>query len=253
MFCDPKLVGCWPTLVARLDAHAVVRRWSATEPELAGVDDVEALLAAWAEPGRTHRVGDALVRLAAVDGGYDDDALALLLHLVSGVVGRLVSQLGDLSADITGIVLSELTCQIRGYHWRTRRGGLLRNLELDTRRAVLADVWPNDRSRPEMVERLTFDGDLDREDPGNRETAGRDDEDDVDLIDLLVWAGACGVEADDLALLVDYECGLGRRGPAMYDVVARKYGISRRTLYRRRDRTLTALRGIAVDYLAAVA
>jgi hypothetical protein len=39
----------------------------------------------------------------------------------------------------------------------------------------------------------------------------------------------------------------------MYDVVARKHGISRRTLYRRRERTLTALRGVAVEYLAAVA
>lgn len=250
MFRDPKVVGCWPTLAARLDVEAVVRRWSEAEPDLVGIGDVGSLLVAWADPCRTHQVGDVLVRFAAIDGGCDDDALSLLLHLASGIVGRLVRQLGDLSGDITSIVLSELTCQIRGYHWRTRRGGLLRNLELDTRRAVLAEVWPSDRSRPELVERVSFDGDLDLADFDNSSVGH---EDDVDVIDLLVWATRCGVTPSELALLVDYECGLGQRGPAMYDVVARKHGISRRTLYRRRERTLTALRGIAVQYLAAVA
>jgi hypothetical protein len=250
VFHDPNLVGCWPTLTARLDTCAVVARWSRTEPELASIDDVTALLAAWAEPASTHRVGDALVRLSAADGAADDDALMLLLHLLSGVVHRLTNQLRDLSPDVTDIVLSELTCQIRSYHWRTRRGGLATNLERDTRRGVLADLRPSDRYHPELVERVTWDGNVNAT---AWDTQSRGDSSELDLIDILTLAAAIGIDSTDLSMLADYECGLGQRGPAMYDVIARKYGISRRTLYRRRRRTLTALRAAAPNYLAAVA
>lgn len=252
MFDDPSLVGCWPTLRSRLDTHAIIGRWSAAEPDLAGLDDVAGLLDAWADPARTHPVAQALVRLAAADGGADDDALLILLHLLSGLVWRLVAQLGDLSVDITAIVLSELTCQIRAYRWRSRHGRLITNLDKDTRRAVLADLRPSDRYHPERVERLTFTGDLTAAAaPAVTDDTGAED---IDVVDLLRWAStARGVDAADIALLVESERGRGRRGTGSDTAVAGRYGITRRTLLRRRQRTLTALRDLAGDYLAATA
>lgn len=78
-------------------------------PELADVDDLDDLLDARADPNHTNRIGTGLIRQAAADGARDDEALLLLLHLLSGLVSRLTSQLADLSTDITTIVLSELT------------------------------------------------------------------------------------------------------------------------------------------------
>jgi hypothetical protein len=254
MFDDPCLIGSWPTLTAYLDAAGVVRRWAASEPELVTRGDVDTLLAAWADPDSTHQVGAALVRLAAADGGCDDDALLLLLHLLSGVVWRLTAQLGDLSPDVTAIVLSELTCQIRSYRWRIRSRGLVTSLEKDTRRAVLAELRPSDRYHPERVEQLTWDGDVTalRTRPSLICAADGADED-LDVADLLRWAAAAGVNSDDLSLLVDSERARGRRGAHADAAVAAARGIDRRTLLRHRQRTLAALRELAPAYLAAVA
>jgi hypothetical protein len=245
MFTDPSLVGCWARLASRLDDDGVVRTWAATQPELVGLTDLRRLLDAWKDPIRMHKVSTGLVRLAAADGGGDDDALLLLLHLLSGLAWRLAAQLGDLSPDIVAIVLGELTCQIRSYRWRTRNGWIIPNLERDTRRAVLADLRPSDRYHPDRVERLTWDGDL--------VVAEVAEDDDMDLVDVLVFAVAEGVDASDLQLLLDSERARGRRGAHADATVAAGYGISRRTLLRRRERALAALRRVAPAYLAALA
>lgn len=250
MFNDPSLVGSWPKLTVRLDTNDVVRHWATTEPELSGLDDVAGLLRAWGNPARTGEVLTALTRLAAVDGGADDDAVLLLLHLLSGVVWRLVGQLADLSPDITVIVLGELTCQIRTYRWRTRHGSVVTNLEKDTRRGVLADLHPSSRYHPERVERLTWDGDVEA---ARAEAPSDTGEEDLDVVDLLLWAARSGVSEADIVLLVETECARGHYGSRADDAVAGRHGITRRTLYRRRERTLTALRGAAKSYLAAVA
>ena len=86
MFHDPTIVGSWPALAARLDDESLLARWAAAEPALAGLTTVADLLAVWTEDGgydRTNAVLAALVRLAAVDGGRDDVALLLTLHLLS--------------------------------------------------------------------------------------------------------------------------------------------------------------------------
>lgn len=134
----------------------MLARWADTVPELAALDTLDALLAGWADPAHTHRISTGLVRLAAADGARDDDALLLLLHLLSGLVWRLATGLGDLSPDITTVVISELTCQLRAYRWRVRTGWLIPNL--DTRRAVLAELRPSDRYHADRVEQLTDKG-----------------------------------------------------------------------------------------------
>ncbi len=247
MFDDPTLVGDWSALVARLHADGVVAGWLRSVPELADVADLDDLLAGWADPIRTHQIAAGLVRLAAADGARDDDALLLLLHLLSGVVARLGFQLADLSPDITAIVLSELTCQIRSYPWQTRTGGLVANLEKETRRAVLADLRPTDRYHPDRVERLFASGVVY---PDHRlaftEPA---DPEDLDVVDLLLWAAAAGVRSDDLRLLIETERDRGH----FLATAPQAWGITSRQVQRRRERALNALRDLAPAYLAAVA
>ncbi len=147
-------------------------------------------------------------------------------------------------------MISELTCHIRGYRWRSRSRGLITSLEKDTRRAVLVELRPSDRYHPERVEQLTWDGDVTAL---RTQPAVNDADNDVDVLDLLRWAAAAGVKPDDLSLLVDSEQARGRRGARADATVAAARGIDLRTLLRRRQRTLSALRELAPAYLAAVA
>ncbi|RFU20689.1 hypothetical protein [Geodermatophilus marinus] len=252
MFHDPTIVGSWPALAARLDGDATLVRWAATEPGLAGLGSVHDLLGIWAEGGADDRrdvVLAALVRRAAVDGGRDDDALLLTLHLLSGLVRTMARQLTDLSPDILAVVVGELACQIRRYPWRRRPRAIAANLRAETRRAVLAELRPSSRYHSERVESLTATGDISR-----IATASADEEgEDLDVVDLLQWAVRSGVDAEDVALLIATECSRDRQHRRADQKVATAHGITTRTLYRRRSRTLTALRGMAPQYLAAVA
>ncbi len=251
MFYDPTIVGSWPTLAARLDDDAILARWATAELDLAGLTTVDELLAVWTEDGGsdcTNVVLAALVRLAAVDGGRDDDALLLTLHLLSGLVWTMAEQLRDLSPDIVAVVVGELACQIRRYPWRRRRHAVAANLRAETRRAVLAELRPRSRRHPERGEFLTVDGDVTR-----LVHAPVCDEEDLDVVDLLRWAVRSGVDTADVALLVATERSRDLHQRSADQRVASAHGITVRTLYRRRNRTLTALRDLAPQYLAAVA
>jgi hypothetical protein len=252
MFYDPTIVGSWPALARRLDDEDVLARWAAAEPDLAGLTNVADLLAVWTEDGgydRTNAVLAALVRLAAVDGGRDDDALLLTLHVLSGLVWTMVAQLEDLSPDIVAVVVGELACQIRRYPWQRRPRAVAANLRAETRRGVLAELRPGSRRHSHQVEVLTRDGDITQ----LTSAAVSDETEDVDVADLLRWAVRSGVDAADVALLVATECSRDLRQRSADRQVAAAHGITTRTLYRRRHRTLTALRRVASQYLAAVA
>ncbi len=252
MFHDPTIVGSWPALAERLDDDFVLARWAATEPDLAGLATVADLLDVWTEDGghdRTNAVLAALVRLAAVDGGRDDDALLLTLHLLSGLVWTMAEHLEDLSPDIVAVVVGELACQIRRYPWQRRPRAVAANLRAETRRAVLAELRPSSRKHRGRGEVLTRDGDVTR----LTSAAISEETDDVDVADLLQWAVRSGVDADDVALLIATEYGRDLRQRGADRQVAAAHGITVRTLYRRRNRTLTALRRVASQYLAAVA
>src|SRR4051812_9157425 len=228
MFTDPSIVGSFPELTDRLTARQLPTRWARSQPELAGLATVDALLDAWRDPVRSNATLTGLVRLAAVDGGRDDDALLLLLHLLSGVAWRLVGQLGDLSDDITAIVLSELTCQIRTYPWRSWRGSVVAALEKQTRRAVLADLRPSDRYHPERVPFLTCDGNLAC--PFYDEPDRDGDEDGLDIADFIAWATEHGADSDAIEVLIASECARCVHRSGADDVVALARGINRRTV-----------------------
>src|SRR5688572_15443108 len=205
MFHDPTIVGSWPALVVRLDNDAVLARWAEAEPELSGLTTVAELLAVRSEDGGSDRANvvlAALVRLAAVDGGRDDDALLLTLHLLSGMVWTMAGKFKDLSPDIVAVVVGELACQVRRYPWRRRPRAVAANLRAETRRAVLAELRPRSRRHPDRGEVLTLDGDVTRLASA---TAG-DQEEDVDVVDLLQWAVRSGVDPADVAMLIATEC-----------------------------------------------
>jgi hypothetical protein len=251
MFHDPTIVGSWPTLVARLDGHAVLTRWAEGEPDLAGLNTVADLLAVWSDDGADDRIDTVLaafVRLSAADGGRDDDALLLTLHLLSGLVSTIAAQLRDLSPDIVAVVVGELACQVRRYPWRRRSGAVAANLRAETRRAVLAELRPRCRRHPDRGEFLTVDGDVTRLLP-----ATATEQEDVDVVDLLQWAVRSGVDSADVALLIATECARDLSERKADQRVAAAHAITTRTLYRRRHRALTALRTVAPQYLAAVA
>jgi len=257
MFHDDTLAGSWPVLAERLDRDAALARWGEIEVPLAGLGRIEELLTLvgrHAEPARADTVIGALVRRAAADGGRDDDALLLLLHLLSDMAASLAAQLADLDPNVLIVVVGELACQIRSYPCRRRSRAWAANLRAETRRAVLAELLPWVRRHPQCAERPV--------DPHSRDWArsplcaavpGPGEDQDLDVLDLLGWALRAGVDPEDLALLIATERGRDEYRGATDRRIAAEQGVALRTLYRKRERTLTALRGVAHDYLAAVA
>ena len=223
----------WPH---SLDEDAVLARWATGEPELAGLTSVAELLAVWFEDGgsdRTNALLATLVRLAAVDGGHDNDALLLTLHLLSGLVWATVAKLRDLSPDIVAVVVGELACQIGAIPGGGVRARSPRTWERRRDGRCSPSCGPRVRRHPDRGEFLTHDGDVSRL---AQATICDDGEDNLDVVDLLRWAVRSGVDAADVALLVATECGrdLCERGAALR--VAAAHGITKRTLYRRRNR-----------------
>jgi len=257
MFYDDTLAGSWSALVDRVDGGAVLPRWAAAEPALAGVSRMEVLaglVRVGADPARADGVIGALVRLAAADGGRDDDALLVLLHLLSDMVLALAARLADLTPDVLGVIVGELACQIRAYPWRRRSRAWAANLRAETRRAVLAEFRPWARRHPECAEQPwnPLSADWAATPPGGS-VPGPGEGGDLDVVDLLQWAVRRGVDADDVALLIATERGRDEGAGSQDRRVAAEQGVALRTFYRRRERTLTALRDVARDYLAAVA
>jgi hypothetical protein len=243
-------VGDWSVLVERLDRTGVFARWQQREAALAGVPGPAYL------PARTGREVDraeadevlgALVRVAAVDGGADPDAALVLVHLLSDGVLALTARLNRRRVSqyrrVLLLVVGELTCRIRSFPWRRRTRAFAANLLLDTKSAVLGElpVIAPDGGAPEIP--------VDPSDPVL--TVPRDDSTDQDpgLDDLVRWAAVNDVVgADDLRILAALHepagYGTGRRHH-----IAAEFGISERTLRRRRDRTVLALRAAGPRFL----
>ena len=257
MFHDDSIAGSWQALVERIETTDALGRWAVEDERLAGLrgvaGDLLPLLAVGAEAARVDDILSALVRRAAVDGGADDDALLLTLHLFSDWVCPMAAQLRDLAPGIVRVIVSELTCQIRSYRWQQRTRAVAACLRWDTRRAVLAQFRPSTSRHQYRAEHL-----LDpmspqwQATPLGRPTGSQDE--DIDLADLLWWAARCGVDEKDIALLVRTEQARADAAlPLPDDLVAGEFGLPRRTFFRHRARALAAVRAASRDYLRAVA
>ncbi|HEY3713175.1 MAG TPA: hypothetical protein VGL39_01510 [Jatrophihabitantaceae bacterium] len=215
----------------------------------------------------------ALVRIATIDGGGDEDAAVLTAHLLGTGTGRLAVQLRDLSADIDELIAGALWIQIRTFPWRRRTRAYAKSLLLDTRTAVLAELRPY-RSRAGSTRVVVQEPSLFAETsaPGMSSALGPQDgsggaDGRTDLLDLLGWAHASGaIDRSDAALLLDLVAAahrtdaqadrVPRRGlnaAADISLVAARWGVNEKTIRRRRDRVLGVLRDARGDYLAAVA
>src|SRR5579875_1471041 len=135
----------WTDLCVRIDARHL-RRWGGvTEPALSVFTDLAGLADDVHTSGDRQHVDDvfaALLRMAAVDGGDDQDAAMVVAHLMHKGSRSVAIALSDLSPDIDAVVATELWMQIRSYRWRQRRHSHALGLKNDTRAAVLRDLAP---------------------------------------------------------------------------------------------------------------
>lgn len=259
MFHDDSIAGSWQSLVQRIETTNAIGRWAVEDRRLAGLKDVtRSLLPRLAEGADAAHADDilgALVGRAAIDGGNDDDALLLTLHLLSDWVWPLAVQLRDLGTGMVGVIVSELTCRIRTYPWRYRTRAVAASLRWDTRSAVLAEFRPSSPQHRHRAEHVLDPRSPEWEaTPLGRITAAVDGDEDIDLVDLLLWAARAGVDETNIALLLRTEQARADSClKASDDVVAAEFGLSRRTFFRHRARALAAVRAASRDYLAAVA
>lgn len=255
MFKNCDVAGSWPELVGRLKRSGSWDRWVRMEPALAMVDGPAGLSVALA-PGVDQQVADALlgalIRLAAADGGGDQDAVLVVLHALAPGAGALAAQLSHRSADSLALVVGELTCQIRAFPWRRRTRAYAANLLADTKHQLwVGELRPlgtgHHPAEARPVDPLVW--------PELRFAAaapvGGAEQSRLELIDLLTWAAGAGVApVGDLALLWDRVAGSSVSGSAQ---LATDLGVDERTLRRRRRRTMQALRDSSSAYLTAVA
>ena len=254
------ILGSLPDLCDQIQRSDAWAGWLAAEPDLRRVDsahDLVALTAKGGDPLAADQMVGALVRLAAADGGDQQQAVVLLLHLLEPGICTLTHRLRDLDADAAALVVGELTVQIRAFPWRSRTRAFAANLLLDVKAVLLRELavtgpWTQagvpygvvlvDPLCSEQVDQL-----LDRVEPGVGESDG------LDLVDLVLWASRAGVaDPGDLAMVLEI-AGSHNREPRRLPAVAAAHGIPPRTLRRRHGATVARLRSAADRYLAAAA
>ncbi|MEP6562420.1 MAG: hypothetical protein ABJD68_15245, partial [Nakamurella sp.] len=125
--------------------------------------------------------------------------------------------------------------------WRRRTRAYAKNLLLDTKNVLWREGAPHRAGSPEDLTSPQEWPDTDYPTGG--------DEDDLDLIDFLMWAARTGVAPPaDLAMLLASE--RAPAGPGRH-AVAHEFGVHERALRRRRSKTLSALRAASDRYLQA--
>jgi hypothetical protein len=254
----------WPALAERVERSGRWPSWVAAEPVLAsvsGLGEVVAIAADRADPGRADVLLAALVRLGAADGGNDQDAAHAVALLLAAGAGRLARQLRNLSQDIDEMVAGQVWLQIREFPWRRRRRAIARNILMDARRAVLADLGVDTASRCRGVVVILVDTiEVGAIDGGSgilldHERSGRSG-DELTLVEVLQWATGKGVVSDqDAAILLELArlevVGVvrGLNSAAEISAVATRRGVNEKTVRRSRDRALRSLVDARQAYL----
>src|SRR5215472_8839613 len=89
----------WPALTDRVERRHALDQWAAAEPVLSGIASLDALAEIvhhGQDPARADELLGGLVRLAAADGGGDQDAALVIAHLLDNGTRKLALQLRDL-------------------------------------------------------------------------------------------------------------------------------------------------------------
>jgi hypothetical protein len=255
VYRDPSIAGSWDDLTRRIHRTDALPRWARREEllqPLLSVDDLFVALRPGGDKDRADEILGCLVRLAARDGGDDELAALLVLHLLSDGVLAMARRLRDLGPDIVHLIVGELAAQIRGFPWRRRTRAFAANLLLDTKAAVWRELGHRrsaghgPRELPVDPQDAAVASAIDRSVPGPYD-------DGEALRDVMAWLARRGVADErDLRLLLEleHERGYGRAAEAQ---VAARQGMSDRTLRRRRSRALAAARAARPSYLSALA
>lgn len=251
-------LGGWAALTTRLDDSRQLLQWAALEQNLSGqsLDGLREQLRQGVDPRRADELLGALVRLGAASGHDKPDAVLVVLHLLSDGAQALARQLGDLTSDPLALVVSELAVQVRAFPTNRPRRAVAAGLLLTTRRVLLHELRPHRTRRHPDVREVPVDPTdtlavLTVLEPAAARAACLREEavDDLDLLEVLLWAQHTGVvDADDIALLLHAERGRASASPFTPELL-QAWGQSERTLRRRRVRTLAALQATSADYL----
>lgn len=233
--------------------------WCKRHPQLAVATDTTALRD-WlraAEPKRADEVLLALAELAALDGGNDIVAAAVLAWALMPGAGLVAHRLSDLSHDIDAIVAGQLWLEVRSFPWR-RLIKVAANILMNLRAAVLRECGVDAQLRRAdptwyrtslVAPELSF-----WECRSADRQAGGADAAAAELQELLRWACDRDVittgdqalllslveAADNLSLSRRRACG-GLMAQDLNVQVAGELGISVRTLRRRTRQSIDAL------------
>lgn len=255
MLVTEQVIGDWDALCARVDNGDRLTAWSAREPALrqaACAGQLRTMIAA-ADPVRADAVLGALLRLASVRCGGDDEALLVLLHMLRPGIERAALRLRPLTGQPVPLLVGELTMGIRQYGVPGPRGGGQRerafaaNLLRDAEHAVRRELRTNGTGAREVL--------VDPTNPAgayllNRPAPEPERRSEEELAEFLIWAEQTKAAARrDLSALVDGEASRERgAASARQPQIAAGLYIAPATLRRRRDRALSALKSAAPAY-----
>ena len=255
----------WQSLFERVERSGSWPVWVAAEPVLGQVSGLEEVVAITQDmdcPGRADVLLAALVRLAAVDGGNDQDAAHAVALLLANGASHLSRHLRSLSKDVDQIVAGQIWLQIREFPWQARRRAIAKNILLDARRAVLRDLGVDTRRCARGVEVQVVDPMAVRvaTDRGSVTVVTMDADggvgEELSLDSLLRWATLSGVVSDADAWVLLELASLQVAGPlhglssaAEISAVATRLGVSGKTVLRIRDRAVRSLMDAREAYL----
>lgn len=259
-----RFFGRWQEQAHTADESGRWRRWVGAAPALGDVSSAYALgevVTDRMQQARANELLYALVRVGSVDGGADESAVTFVAALLVPGADRLVRSLCSLGSDVAAMVAGQLWIQVREYPWRSRPRAVAKNTLLETRRAVLADYGATAPARamlvplapPELVTAVEGRAPMPVDERGP----------DVELIEVLAWARNRGaLTRQDAALLWElvllacdeqssgWAAGMARGVSSVYagERVAAAWGVNPRSVRRRRDRAVRALRLVSRDY-----
>jgi hypothetical protein len=217
-------------------------RWCAQQPNLCVVAE-PALLDAWlraADPAAADQVLQALVQLAARDGGDDEAAATVMAWVMLPAAARVAGRLAYLDPDIDFHVAAQLWLEIRSFTWRTTTH-VASNLAHRVRKAVTA----------ELIALPVVDADALAQHLEPADGMAEDDAVD-ELIEVLEAAVSAGtISEDDRLLLLDVivaaaadaETHLSLWGEEVSARVGVQWNCSSRTIRRRTSEAVARLKG----------
>lgn len=261
--------------ISRAALYAQVRHccwedWRTAEPELQRLGCLEELREL--RGAEADQMLGALLRLAARDGSDEQLAATAVAHQMDSGMRKLAYSLRDMADDIDPLVMGTLWMEIRCFPWRRRSRSYATNLLWDTRSSVMRVLLPS-RTGSGYDPVVLVDPQSPTTPLASAESSafgvpgvGSPEESRAELQELLDWAlHSQVISPDDVALLLELiEAGLsigigsGRtlRGICSQEAVQRvaeRRRVCGKTVRRRRDRAVAALRDATSRYLREVA